>query len=383
MRDFTLILHKELIDIFRDKRSFIMIFVPVLLFPLMFMLMTSQLGQSELQKDIPCIVEYTPGSSDETLYHALFDGTGLVRETAVRKSAEEDLRDGAVYAVLTVRDGTLTLMYNDASTKSVTAYGVLAAHLETVRQTAAEETMLKRYGATLGSLQLFTLNTVTLPGGSGSSFMASVAPMLLVVMIMSGGVSVAVDVFTGEKERGTFESLMTTQASRTSILMAKFAATLLLNVLCMLLSIAAYVISVKCSGSALEMITGSSETGVTFSRFCMLLAVCLTLSVFAMSLMTVIGLHAKSVKDAQSQPSLLTLLPSLLSGLTMFMESASIRTPSMLIPVFNAIVSIKMIFLGTAKPIHILCTTLSCILYSVVMWALSVRILRSEKLLAG
>ena len=36
---------------------------------------------------------------------------------------------------------------------------------------------------------------------TGNSMMASIAPMMLVMVIMSGGVSVAVDLFAGEKER--------------------------------------------------------------------------------------------------------------------------------------------------------------------------------------
>ena len=67
MRDFKLILKKEMLDIFRDKRSFVMLFVPVLIFPLMYMLMGTQLDKEELKKNIPCIVEDAPGSIDEEL----------------------------------------------------------------------------------------------------------------------------------------------------------------------------------------------------------------------------------------------------------------------------------------------------------------------------
>ena len=243
---------------------------------------------------------------------------------------------------------------------------------------------------TLETLEPFRLDVVELSketGEPGSSAMASIAPMLLVVIIMSSGVSVAIDVFTGEKERGTLESLMTTQVSRISLLMAKFTATLCISLLGMVLSILAYVISYMCSDAGKFMLGGGTDNaaslGFSAAQAFELLAVCLTLSVFAVSLMTVIGLHAKSVKEAQSQMSLISLIPTLLAGLTLFMESADISSAAMWIPIFNSIVSIKMIFSDTASGADICFASISCLVYSGLMWIISVKMLRSEKLLQG
>ena len=97
--------------------------------------------------------------------------------------------------------------------------------------------------------------------------------------------------------------------------------------------------------------------------------------------MTLIGLHAKTVKEAQSQMSLLTIFPTLLGGLVLFMDSVNVGDGSVWIPIFNAIISIKMIFLGTAEPRHILFTAASSLLYAALLGVLSVRMLKSEKLL--
>jgi sodium transport system permease protein len=391
MRDFKLILHKELIDILRDKRSFIMLFVPVLLFPMMFILMGSQLNQ-DYTKDLPCIVQ-TGSSADEALYGALFEKTGLVKRTQADGDANEDLKKGLVYAIIDIRDGNITVTYNQASQKSLKALETLSGQLESFRSAALAQNLQTRYGVSVDALTPFTATYAALSDDDSQSLgsmMASIAPMLLVVIIMTSGVSVAVDLFTGEKERGTLESLMTTQASRMSLLMAKFTATLCVSLLGMTLSIAAYVISYTCtdSGKALLGIDAQDKVSVSSLGFSLtqgleLFAVCLTLSVFAVSMMTVIGLHAKTVKEAQSQMSLITLFPTLLAGLTLFMESADVSPAAMWIPIFNSIVSIKMIFSGTAETSHIVCTTAACLLYSGLMWIVSVKMLRSEKLLQG
>lgn len=391
LANYKLILKKELTDILRDKRSFLMLFVPVLLFPLMYMLMGTQLKNEGLEHNVPCIVECGSSASDRALYKTLFEDTGLVEQKEIKKSELEDLKSGAVYAAVHVKDGVVTILFNDASTKSLKAGQNLITKTAAVQQQAIREKLLSQYGVSAETLQPFGLVQQTLSqitGSSSNSLMASIAPMMLVMMIMSGGVSVAVDLFTGEKERGTFESLMTTQVDRLSILMAKFTATLCISLLGMLLSILAYVISFMCSDSAILLMTGgaseeSAKVSLSAMQVLELTVVCLSLSVFAVSLMTVIGLHAKTVKEAQSQMSLITVFPTLISGLTMFMESASIHLSAMWIPVFNAIVSIKMIFLDTAEPAHILFTVLSSVLYSGLMWVLSVRMLHSEKLLQG
>ena len=367
--DFSLILKKELKDIMRDKRSFVMLFIPVLIFPLMCIFMGSQLDKDKLTKNIPCIVECGPSAADEALYETLFEKTELVDRREIKKSDCEDLKSGAVYAVIRVEDGQITILYNDSSTKSLQVGQALITAMETVRQRAMNETLQKEHDLSMEMLQPFALAGKTLSeetGESGNSLLASLAPMMLVMVIMSGSVSVAVDLFTGEKERGTFESLMTTQVSRISILLAKFTATLCISLTGMVLSILAFMVSFSVSKSARNVITGGAGAdagiGLSASQLLGMLAVCLLLSVFAVSLMTLIGLHAKTVKEAQSQMSLITILPTLVSGLTMFMESADIPKAVMCIPVFNAILSIKMTFLGTAEPFHIVITVLSSLI---------------------
>lgn len=385
MRDFKLILKKELTDILRDKRSFIMLFVPVLLFPMMYILMGTQMNK-DYSRNIPCIVDVEPGTDDETLFETLFGGSDLIDRKEIKKSETDDLKNGDVFLILRIRDGKITLLYNDASTKSATVADAMEKALNELSQTTLDGNLQTQYNVTLASLQPFRLERVKLSDEmhtAGSSTMASIAPMMLVVTIMSSGISVAIDVFTGEKERGTLESLMTTQVSRMSLLMAKFAATLCISLLGMALSILAYVVSYICSDAAKTMLGGGAKIGISFVQTLELLAVCLTLSVLAVSMMTVIGLHAKSVKEAQSQMSLITLIPPLLSGLTLFMESADISLAAMWIPIFNSIVSIKMIFSGTASAMDIYCTTISCLVYSGLMWIASVKMLHSEKLLQG
>lgn len=392
LNDYVLILKKELTDIFRDKRSIVTLFIPVLLFPLMYFFMGTQLSGGNLTEDIPCIVDCET-KEDRELFDAIFEGTYMIDEHEIQEDKYTDLKKGSVYGIIEIDNGKITVVYNQNSTKTLTSMSYINERIVMYSNTVFQQSLVDQGVdfAALASLDYdgaMTDLSEIIPD-SGNSMMASIAPMMLVMVIMSGGVSVAVDLFAGEKEKGTFESLLTTQVSRLGLLMAKFTAILVISLMSMVLSIAAYVISFKINPSALGMYTGNLNADasdlqiVTASQVIQVILVCFALSVFAVSLMTFLGINAKTVKEAQSQMSMITIIPTLLSGLTMFMDSANISNASLLIPVFNTIASIKMIFLGTVQPIHIVFSTLSCLAYSAVLWFLCVKMLNSEKLLRG
>lgn len=390
--DYILILKKELTDIFRDKRSIATLFVPVLLFPLMYFFMGTQLSGGNLTENIPCIVDCGT-VNDEAVYEAIFGGTDLIDRVEIQEDKYTDLKKGSVYGIVEINNGKIRVICNQSSTKTLPSMGYISERIVLYSNAMVQESLVQQ-GVDFGAVKsldydgaMTDLSQVV--SDSGNTMMASIAPMMLVMVIMSGGVSVAVDLFAGEKEKGTFESLLTTQVSRLALLMAKFTAILVISLMSMVLSIVAYVLSFKLNPSAIGMYTGNLNADpddfevMTGSQVVPVIIVCFSLSVFAVSVMTFLGINAKTVKEAQSQMSMITIIPTLLSGLTMFMDSASISDAAMLIPVFNTIASIKMIFLGTVQPIHIILSVISCFAYSGVIWFLCVKMLNSEKLLKG
>lgn len=390
--DYVLILKKELLDIFRDKRSFVTLFIPVLLFPLMYFFMGTQLTDGNLMENIPCIVDCET-DADREIFEAIFAETDIIEEAEVLEDKYTDLKKGSVYGVIEIENGSIRVIYNPNSTKTLSSMSYVNETIVAFSNALFSQSLAEQ-GVDFNELQMLGYDGAmtelsAVAEDSGNSMMASIAPMMLVMVIMSGGVSVAVDLFAGEKEKGTFESLLTTQVSRLGLLMAKFTAILVISMLSMVLSIAAYVISFKLNPGALGMYTGNLNADVsdievmTASQVVTVTLVCFVLSVFAVSIMTFIGLNAKTVKEAQSQMSIITIFPTLLSGLTMFMDSANISNASMFVPVFNAIAAIKMVFLGTVQPEHIIITCVSCLAYSGVLWFLCVKMLNSEKLLRG
>lgn len=71
-----------------------------------------------------------------------------------------------------------------------------------------------------------TNESVTTAAKEAGAFLGVVLMPFLVLLMLSGGSIVAVDAISGEKERGTLETLLTTAASRTEIVRAKLLAVI-------------------------------------------------------------------------------------------------------------------------------------------------------------
>jgi len=97
----------------------------------------------------------------------------------------------------------------------------LAAHASTLRQEAAD-----RAGLEAADLDPISVSTVDLAerGAKGAVVLASLLPLLLVVMAVMGSFFPAVDLTAGEKERGTAETTLLIPLARSSIITGKVLA---------------------------------------------------------------------------------------------------------------------------------------------------------------
>jgi sodium transport system permease protein len=80
--------------------------------------------------------------------------------------------------------------------------------------------------------------SVATPAREAGVFLGLALTPLLVVLMLTGGSIVAVDAISGEKERGTLETLLTTAASRTDIVNAKLLTVMVVGLAVAVLNVA-------------------------------------------------------------------------------------------------------------------------------------------------
>jgi sodium transport system permease protein len=139
-------------------------------------------------------------------------------------------------------------------------------------------------------------------------------PMYIVMAAFICGMGIAVDSTAGERERSTLESLLVNPVERDHLVIGKWLAASLFAavgvVLTMLLCFAALT-RVPLEEVGLSFRLGSAEA-------LGMLGVILPLALMATGLQLLLGIFAKSFKDAQSYIGLLILLPVVPSMITIF-----------------------------------------------------------------
>ena len=186
-------------------------------------------------------------------------------------------------------------------------------------------------------------------------------PMMIIGYSGSGIVPIATDLGAGEKERGTLEPLLSTSISRSSILIGKLIVTATFGSITSILSAVGLLLAFKFGMSDTMAIT------IDLSLQSMLLIVLLAVLyvIFISAVMLLVSTYARSLKEANTYLTPVTLIPVLLSVITMYMEPSSVSM-MMNIPILNVVIVIKEIIFNQLNYAHLYMTIGWSIVYVIV-----------------
>ena len=156
-----------------------------------------------------------------------------------------------------------------------------------------------------------------------ASILASIVPLVLVLMTITGAVYPAIDLTAGERERGTMEALMASPVPRFQVLLSKYFAVVCVALLTAVANLVAMFSTLWLAG-LLPLLTG----GTSFPWLVMLqiLALLVLFSGFFSAVLLSLTSFARSFKEAQAYlipvmlisitPGILSLVPGMkLSGI--------------------------------------------------------------------
>lgn len=377
MKNFWTVLRKEFLETFRDVRSLIMLFVPVLIFPLMFSFVGTQIdkAQEDVKKEIKIAVS-------DASYIELFSGEERFK-AKVFENVTEAVRCGdANIGVSLGNEGIFVVEYDAGSMYSASALAEITAVLDVLREQAIFDA-LEVSGGDMSSMSAYLYETkaISSDDSAASSIIVSLAPMMIIMFIFSGGMSAAVDCFAGEKERKTMESVLFTQAERGSIYFAKFMNVAIISLISMLLSVGGYVISLLTNDSLVKLYGEEKISFASAKTILPIIIIVFSTALFSSALMSFLSVSARGTKEAQMRMSILIIAPSVLSMAVMYMENSKINLPFMFVPVMNAILDMKLLFSGIINYTYFFIVVGSNILYSLIFCLISSRYFKSEKIL--
>ncbi|MFB1026417.1 MAG: ABC transporter permease, partial [Flavobacteriaceae bacterium] len=133
-----------------------------------------------------------------------------------------------------------------------------------------------------------------------SKMIGGLLPYIFIMFCFTGCMYPAIDLITGEKEKGTIETLLTVPASRFKILVGKMITISLVGLSAALMTILGMVVSLKFLPDIPQDFLNSISDMLSVKFIIMLFAMLLPLSIFFAGLLSAIVIRTKSFKEAQS-----------------------------------------------------------------------------------
>jgi sodium transport system permease protein len=380
----TTVYRKEMLDLLRDRRTILsMIALPVLVFPLLFAVMSKFIGQAEKKAE----TEATTVAVGRGAIPA--DFTPVIARSGLRPIEVEDV----AVAVRESKASAGLRVSGDAKTVTVYAEGTRQSSRIAAEKLQAQlgELIDTRIAASLreakldpGVLKPFLVKreNVASERKMGGFLLGSMLGYIVILLMFSGGMYAAIDMAAGEKERKTLEALLASPARRTDLVLGKILACVTATYATALLTTGSLFASLKSNAldlKGMEKLVGSNVP-TDAATIALVLATLLPVAIMAGALMLAIALLARSFKEAQSYLTplvMMVIFPALLGGLP-GMELTPVIS---LVPILNSSQLLKLILQGETPLSLALLTNAANVVYAALCFAIAVRSFNDEKVL--
>ena len=215
---------------------------------------------------------------------------------------------------------------------------------------------------------------------SGPQFtMASLIPLILILMTVTGTVYPAIDLTAGERERGTLEALISAPVPRHELLFAKYLAVLAVALLTALANLFSMVITAYSLGLEHLMF---APGGITLRMLGLIFGLLIVFAGFFAAVILILTSFARSFKEAQAY-LIPVMLVSLAPGVLCLLPGIEMTGWMSVTPLVNIVILARDIFDGRARSAWVLAALLSTVLYSAVALSVAARIFGTDAVLYG
>ena len=377
MKTILTIMKKEFARIFKDKRLVLSLILPGVLIYCIYSLLGSLIGNM-----------FTPGA-DQTYQIAVIDLPAEIRadfegvpaltyeeitanelENAKQRVTNGEIDAVADFSAYTAAAGGtapgVEIYYNSTETVSSGAYKILYTVLS-ARQTT---------NFYIAAQDIASDKDVT------SMMLSMIAPMLLVTFIYAGCMSLVPESIAGEKERGSFATMLVTPVKRSHIALGKIISLSAASLISAACSFAGIVLSLpklfQSEGSGLNF--SAASYGV--SDYLLLLLVVVSTTLVIVALMSLLSTVAKSVKEATSYAGPLMIIFFVAAMGNMFLGD-KIGSWAYFVPILNSVKVMGDIFSFTAKTWQVLTAALTDLAAAGALSFALAKMFDSEKIISG
>jgi len=340
-RGVLVVFEKEVIDNARDHRSLLSALIYPLLGPLLLGLLFSAIVKATVTDDetasmqVPIAgIEHAPGLAQ----HLREENVSIVEmppdpehavqigEIRIALIISEDFSED----IVTDGTATVTAIFNSSNLPGLLAVSRLKEMLGRYNRKVLDQRLETR-GIDRAILQPISIKNVNVASEKNViAFLFLMVPPLIIFNVFMGGVYLAMDTTSGERERGTLESLMVHPVPRWGLLVGKYLAALVFTAAAVAVQLFAF--------KLVLILTGNPDVefaaAMTWDSILLALVVTLPLMMVAVGIQVIIASLTRTYKEAQTYLGLLPLIPAI-PGMVMVFAPVQSETWMTAVPILS------------------------------------------------
>lgn len=372
-------LKKELREVFRDKKSLMMMLVIPMIIPLIIIGM-SALFDTQMKDDgteyNKVGFSYVPSNVEEEMAKAM----GLEVKVGSLEEIEKLYQDDEIYAYVNKDNNVYTINYGMSSESGMGAASLLSQYLESYKGYLQQEKLSSLNVNAKDVLQVIEIREEDKGEESFfASYIVSYAFLFIIMAITVSATYPATDATAGEKERGTLETLLTFPIKPRDIIIGKYLSVSISSIVTGVLSLALAIVSFGIANKSFT-IYEVIPISISGSAIVVSLVMIVLYAFFISGICIAIASLAKTFKEAQSALTPVNFI-CFFPGMIAFMIGVKTTNTLALVPFLNFSLVLNDAAVGVINWGQIFLVVLSTIVYiSIIIWYI-VRQYKSEKVL--
>jgi len=404
MKNILTIFKKEWDRVIRDKR---LIFTVMILPGLMIFIIYSFMGsamQGMFKDDMYDVAIVNPQEvfeeiyeSSEILYNSVYEdgeivelGTlehlNLIEITASEIETYQEMIDNEEWSLLIVIDEDILEFVEGDDEPVIMMYSNLN-HISSNDIANRFSIYISTYGQFLSNnlwgdtsyITYQSLGTEVNENTMAGKLLSSLLPMLIVMFLFSGAMSIGPESIAGEKERGTIATLLVTPVKRREIAIGKILGLSVLT----LISACSSFIGIMASLPKMLSLGDFGPTDIyQFGDYLMILLVLFSTVFVVVGLISIISAYAKNMKEAGSFIAPVYILTILVSVSSMFGNGATNNLYMYAFPIYNTVQTlIAILTFDSQAVLYLLLTAVSNLVYLTIFVLILNKMFNSEKIM--
>ncbi|MEA1973871.1 MAG: ABC transporter permease subunit/CPBP intramembrane protease [Candidatus Cloacimonadota bacterium] len=383
---------KEMLDIFRDKRTLITsIILPIVLYPFIMIGYTSIISRQETkleEKGVKIGIENSINNFTTKLIQdsiSVIDNLEIIQESQTYQNMFEQNKIDAIIKIYESEKidnfdrFVVKIIYDASNDESKLAYDKIVSKLKSI------ELDLVRIRLQKLEISENILEVIDVEKDNQASkekmfgfMMGKILPYILIMMLISGGAVVSSDLVAGEKERKTLETLLVSAATRTQLVVGKYLTIITISLITLLLNLFSIYLSFKHLVGQANI--NMSDFNMPFQNFVLVFLIMLPLVTFFAAILLSISTYSRNMKEAGTYLTPIMMV-SMMMSLISSLPGVKMSFGMALIPVVNFALLFKDIMMSDFSVFYFFVTIIWTIILDVIAIYISIQLFKNESVL--